>query len=151
LSLLVLALGLWAAALMHRCGQARLALVLAGVTGLLASPISWSHHYVWVLPLAIIVWQERSLPRSFRWPALGYALWGMAAPFMYIPMGGDIEFTYGWWELFVDDIGIVAGVALLAGAVATALGPWGRRGSQAVAEAESGLVDAELVDAEEPE
>ncbi|MBA3020398.1 glycosyltransferase 87 family protein [Propionicimonas sp.] len=151
LSLLVLALGLWAAALMYRRGQARLALVLAGVAGLLASPISWSHHYVWVLPLAVILWQERSLPGYFRWPGLGYALWGMAAPFMYLPMGGDIEFTYGWWELVVDDLGIVAGVALLAGAVGTALGPWGRRGAQAVAQAEADLVQAQLIEVEEPE
>ncbi len=142
LSVLGLALGLWAATLMYRCGQARLALVLAGVTGLLASPISWSHHYVWVLPLVVILWQETTLPGYFRWPAMGYGLWVINAPFMSVRMGGDVEFGYNWWELFVDDLGIVAGVLLLAGAAATALGPWGRRKLAVVAEADTASIQA---------
>lgn len=122
LSLLVLALGLWAAALWHRRGQPRFALVLAGLTGLLASPISWSHHYVWVVPLVIVLWQERSLPAVLRWFGQVYALWIITAPFMHIPMGADVEFSYGWWELLVDDAGIVAGVVFLILAVIAALG-----------------------------
>jgi len=124
---LVLALGLGAAVLMRQRSQTRLALALAGITSLLASPISWSHHYVWVVVLAVVVWQERTLPNYYRWPALGYALWVAVAPFNWLPMGGNLEYTYTWWELVVDDFGIVAGVALLAGSVLTALGPWGRR------------------------
>lgn len=130
LSGLVLVLGLWAAAGMHRHGQDRIALVLAGVTGLLASPISWSHHYVWVVPLAVVLWQERTLPRWFRGYGFGYALWVAAAPFMYLRMGGDVEFGYTWWELIVDDLGIVAGVGLLIAAVVLVRGSWGRAMSQ---------------------
>jgi alpha-1,2-mannosyltransferase len=34
----------------------------AAVTGLLTSPISWSHHWVWALPIAIVAWfQARRL------------------------------------------------------------------------------------------
>jgi alpha-1,2-mannosyltransferase len=121
LSVLVLALGLWAAALWHRRGQARFALVLAGLTGLLASPISWSHHYVWVVPLVIVLWQERRLPAVLRWFGQGYAVWIIAAPFMALPMGADLEFSYDWWELLVDDAGIVAGVVFVILAVVTAL------------------------------
>jgi len=30
----------------------------AAVTGLLVSPISWSHHWVWALPIAIVLWAQ---------------------------------------------------------------------------------------------
>jgi alpha-1,2-mannosyltransferase len=126
LSVLVVALGVWAAVLMHRRGQVGLAISLAGLTSLLASPISWSHHYVWVVPLGIVLWQGRALPGYLRWPGLGYVAWLVVAPFMWLPRGDNVELAYAPWEQFVDNLGVVAGVLLLAGAAATALGPWGR-------------------------
>ncbi len=126
LSLLVVVLGLVAAVLMHRAGEVPLALCLAGLTSLLGSPISWSHHYVWVVPLAVVLWQARSLPARLRWPGLGYCCWVAVAPFMWLRSGDNVELAYAPWEQLVDNLGIVAGVLLLAGSVATALGPWGR-------------------------
>lgn len=126
LSVLVVVLGVWAAVLMHKRGQVAYALCLAGLTSLLASPISWSHHYVWLVPLGVVLWQQTDLPGSLRWPALAYVLWGCLAPFMYLPRGENVELTYTPWQQFVDNVGIVAGVLLLAGSAATALGPWGR-------------------------
>lgn len=127
LSVLVVALGVWAAVLMHRRGQVALAICLAGVTSLLASPISWSHHYVWLVPLGVVLWQRTELPGYLRWPGLGYVLWGVVAPFMWLPRGDNIELAYAPWMQFVVNIGVVAGVLLLAGSAATALGPWGQR------------------------
>ncbi len=126
LSVLVVALGIWAAGLLHRRGEAALAISLAGLTSLLASPISWSHHYVWLVPLGFVLWQRNRLPGYLRWPGLGYVAWGVIAPFMWLPRGDDIELSYPLWMQLVDNIGIVAGVLLLAGSAATALGPWGR-------------------------
>lgn len=126
LSGLVLILGLWASVLMQRRGQAELALCLAGLTGLLVSPISWSHHYVWLVPLAVVLWQHRELPGYLRWPALAYTAWGALAPFMWVRMGGDIEYVYTLGEQLITNAGPVAGVLVLAGSAATALGPWGR-------------------------
>ncbi len=51
-SAVVVALGVWAAAVWHRAGEVRFAVVLCGVASLLASPVSWLHHFVWVVPLA---------------------------------------------------------------------------------------------------
>lgn len=42
----------------HRRGHPRLGLALAGVSMLLASPISWSHHWVWVVVVVV------ALPRT---------------------------------------------------------------------------------------
>ncbi len=53
LSGVVALLGVWAAALWHRVGEVRLAVTLCGIAGLLASPVSWLHHFVWVVPLAL--------------------------------------------------------------------------------------------------
>ena len=127
LSALVVLLGIWAAVLMHRRGQVPLALCLAGLTSLLASPISWSHHYVWVVPLGFVLWQATELPGYLRWPGLAYVVWGAVAPFMALPMGDGLELGYTVWQQVVVNIGVVAGVLLLAGSAATALGPWGRR------------------------
>lgn len=126
LSALVVLLGLAAAVLMHRRGEVPLALCLAGLTSLLGSPISWSHHYVWVVPLAVVLWQARSLPAYLRWAGLAYCAWVAVAPFMWLRSGDNVELAYAPWEQLVDNLGVVAGVLLLAGAVATALGPWGR-------------------------
>lgn len=130
LSALMVVLGVLAAVLMHRSGQVALAICLAGVTSLLASPISWSHHYVWLVPLGVVLWQRTELPGYLRWPGLGYVLWGMAAPFMWewlLPRGDNVELSYTFWQQVVVNLGVVAGVLLLAGSAATALGPWGRR------------------------
>ena len=81
---------------------------------------------MWVVPLGIVLWQARELPGYLRWPGLAYAAWVAVAPFMWLPSGDLVELTYAPWQQLVDNIGIVAGILLLAGAVAVALGPWGR-------------------------
>jgi alpha-1,2-mannosyltransferase len=46
--------GVTAAALLDRKGYAMLGLLTAALTGLLASPISWDHHWVWIVPGAVV-------------------------------------------------------------------------------------------------
>ena len=81
---------------------------------------------MWVVPLGLVLLQARELPGYLRWPGLGYALWGALAPFMLLPMGGELELQYTWWQQVVVNIGVFAGVALLATSAVVALGPWGR-------------------------
>jgi alpha-1,2-mannosyltransferase len=50
LAIVVAAAGLGTAAWASRRGLELLGIVLCGVTGLLVSPVSWSHHWVWVVP-----------------------------------------------------------------------------------------------------
>ncbi len=116
-SALVVVLGVTAAVVVHRAGEVRLAICLAGVTSLLASPISWSHHYVWIVPLGVVLWQSRRLPGWYRWFGLAYVAWGAIAPFKWLPRGDDVELSYAPWQQLVVSIGVFAGVALLAGAL----------------------------------
>ena len=46
-------LGVWAAWACLRAGDRTAGFLAVQVTGLLVSPISWSHHWVWVLPLLL--------------------------------------------------------------------------------------------------
>ena len=90
--------GVWAAMLWHRLGDVRLAVNLCGVAGLLASPVSWLHHFVWVVPLAMSLLERRPIsPR--RLPAWFLAVgwlfvgWVVVAPFTDLPNGADVELS----------------------------------------------------------
>ena len=49
----VCVLGLLAAREAHRGGRELLGIAVCGMTGAAVSPMSWSHHWIWLLPLAI--------------------------------------------------------------------------------------------------
>jgi alpha-1,2-mannosyltransferase len=50
----VLGLTVWAARRVLRAGQPVLALICVAMFGLVVSPVSWSHHWVWVLPTLLV-------------------------------------------------------------------------------------------------
>ena len=122
LSAVVAVAGVWAAVLWHRLGDVRLAVSLCGVAGLLASPVSWLHHFVWIIPLAMCLLERRPIgPRSLpTWfLALGWFFvgWVAVAPFTRLPNGADVEFLWSWSQHLLASITALAGLALLAGAI----------------------------------
>ncbi len=121
LSAVVAVVGIAAAVLVHRAGQERLAICVAGLTSLLASPISWSHHYVWVVPLVVVLLQDKHLALPVRLLGLFHGVWTLHAPFKQLPGGDGVELTYSLGNQVVDNIGIVAGVVfvVLCGVLAT--------------------------------
>ena len=62
--LLVLALTVWAARRVLRAGEPILAVICIALFGLAVSPVSWSHHWVWMLPTvlvtAVVAWRRRN-------------------------------------------------------------------------------------------
>ena len=122
LSAAALVLGVWAAVLVHRSGRVELAICTAGVASLLASPISWGHHYVWLIPLGIVLWRPSDLPGWFRWYGKVWVAWGLVAPYMWLARGGNVELTYNAWQEVIVNAGVVGGVVFLVGAAAMALG-----------------------------
>jgi alpha-1,2-mannosyltransferase len=50
----VLAVTIWAARRVLRAGEPVLALICVAMFGLVVSPVSWSHHWVWALPTVIV-------------------------------------------------------------------------------------------------
>ena len=125
LSAVVAVAGVWAAMLWHRLGDVRLAVNLCGVAGLLASPVSWLHHFVWVVPLAMSLVERRRIgPRSLpTWfLALGWLFvgWVVLAPFTGLPNGADVELQWTWSQHLLASITTLIGLALLAGAISIA-------------------------------
>jgi alpha-1,2-mannosyltransferase len=124
LSAVVAALGVWAASRWHRRGDVAMAVNLCGIASLLASPVSWLHHFVWVVPLALSLVQHsrgrapdgRPLGRLPGWfSALGWLFvgWVVASPFRRLPNGADVELTWTWGQNLVASVTVLLGLALL--------------------------------------
>lgn len=128
LSAVVAALGTWAAVLWHRRGDVPLAVMLGGVATLLASPVSWLHHFVWVVPLAVVLVRDllpvgatRRLPVAFGVLGLLFCGWVAVEPFRSLPNGGDLELTWTAGQNLLASVTLLLGVAFLVAAVVVAL------------------------------
>ena len=77
----VTALGLAAAVALHRRGRAVQGWLMCALTGLLVSPISWDHHWVWIVPVLVVLADAAVRARgAARW-AYGALAAGVAALF----------------------------------------------------------------------
>jgi len=104
------------------------ATAVTGTTGLLVSPISWAHHWVWVLPALVLL-----LRAGHRIAAgAGYLLFAVA-PFWFTPhAAGPREYGFHWLETLVANCFLLAGLAFLGYMALTEL----RRPQRAQGEAE---------------
>lgn len=75
----LLGLGLARAVRAHRHGDEITAFVLVGLTGCLLSPISWTHHLVWVYPAVLLLGAAAVFRRSWRYAVAGAATYGVFA------------------------------------------------------------------------
>ncbi|MFC4886943.1 glycosyltransferase 87 family protein [Streptomyces beijiangensis] len=81
--------GLWAA----RKVPYRWGVLVTAVTALLVSPISWSHHWVWCVPLIAVLVREGRVRIA----------WAVAAVFAartmwLVPHQGDLDLRLPWWQ-----------------------------------------------------
>ncbi|GAB2573318.1 glycosyltransferase 87 family protein [Microlunatus antarcticus] len=127
LSAVVAALGTWAAVLWHRRGEVALAVMLGGVTTLLASPVSWLHHFVWIVPLAVVLIidllpfpEPPRLPQWFSVLGLLFCGWVAAEPFQNLPNSADVELSWTLEENLIGSGTLFIGVVLLVAAVVVA-------------------------------
>ena len=68
ISLIVLCTGIGVAAVAYRRSSSMLGILVCAATGLMLSPISWFHHYVWIVPgLIWLVWGTDRPARGERW------------------------------------------------------------------------------------
>ena len=83
------------------------ATVVTGTTGLLVSPISWAHHWVWIVPaLVLLVRSGHRIAAGF-----GYLLFALA-PFWFTPhSGGPNEYGFHWLLTLVANCFLIAGLA----------------------------------------
>ena len=96
-----------------RSGQRVFAVALVGLCTNLASPLSWTHHYVWILPMGVAV-LTAVLPRWVRVLAGGWVVWvSLCPPLALLPYGNQAELTYGPMQELVANLGPVTGVVLV--------------------------------------
>jgi alpha-1,2-mannosyltransferase len=79
--LVVLAAGIGSAAILDRAGHRVMGILACALTGLLLSPISWDHHWVWIVPgvVALVCYGVRATGWR-RWASLAGGV-GVAALF----------------------------------------------------------------------
>lgn len=108
-------LGTLVAAHWWRRGEQVFAVALVGLCTCLASPLSWTHHYVWILPMAVAVVRS-GIPRWARLVAGAWVLWVCAClPLAALPYGGGRERTFDSLQQLVANLGPVLGVVLVVG------------------------------------
>ncbi|HEY2449382.1 MAG TPA: glycosyltransferase 87 family protein [Mycobacterium sp.] len=118
-SLAVLALTVWAMRRVLRAGEPMLAVICVALFGLVVSPVSWSHHWVWVLPAilvtAIVAWRRRNAALAVVC-VVGVALMRWT-PIDLLPKYH--ETTANWWRQLVGMSYVWWALALIIAAGAT--------------------------------
>jgi hypothetical protein len=101
--------GLTAAAIFARRNDWLAATAAAGTTGLLVSPISWAHHWVWILPALVLLVRDGHRLAA----AAGYLLFALA-PFWFTPhAAGPREYGFHWLMTLVANCFLLAGLTFL--------------------------------------
>ena len=143
-SVILAILGLGAATVLDGNGHQVLGVAACALTGVLISPISWDHHWVWVLMAAPAFLYYGLLARGWaRWGcfaagAVTMAIFGAWATRLWgqtdvlagwdrgviwaAPTGNNLERTWQGWQLIVGNAYFLTGVALLALLVGAAAG-----------------------------
>jgi alpha-1,2-mannosyltransferase len=120
LLVLVALWGMAVAVMVHRRGHPQLGLIVVALTGLLASPVSWTHHWVWAVPAV-----------AYLLVAPGWRLWqrllsavAVAALFVApgwvwkMPAGDNREYSADTLTKLASDLYSIVGIVVLAGLTA---------------------------------
>ena len=84
------------------------AMVALALGSLLASPVSWTHHWLWVVPLLVVTVSRRWWITSW---ALGIVF--LVGPSGFVPMGNSLELQHNWWQAVISGSYILFGVGIL--------------------------------------
>jgi len=101
------AAGLWLAARFTASGRELTAAVLCGLTAVVVSPFSWVHHWVWFVPLLIVL-LDRALPRRGRSAWSAWLACGVASAV-------GCHWFFAWFAGVAPSVGGPVGAVLLAG------------------------------------
>jgi len=119
-ALVVLVGGLAVCVTLHRRGLVREGAVLVGVVALLVSPVSWAYHWVWLVPVLVVLTALAVRARSWLWGAavLLTALAAFLAPYTWIDLETGLTPTTFGQQLETNSLTIAELLLLVAGALA---------------------------------
>jgi alpha-1,2-mannosyltransferase len=91
------------------------AVAIVGLTTCLASPLSWTHHYVWILPMGMAVLSP-GVPRWARYVGGLWVIWVcVCLPLAVLPYAGGRERQFDFLQQLIANLGPMLGVILLIG------------------------------------
>ena len=90
-----------------RRGDTVLGAGLGALAMLLASPVAWSHHWVWAVPIALALW-ERSHAAAAVWTGVF-----VARPILWPPWAEKREYAWHWYEHVYGNAYVVASIVLI--------------------------------------
>lgn len=79
---------------------------LAAIAMLVASPVSWSHHWVWAVPIGLVLW-NRSRAAALAWTAVF-----VTRPIVWPPWAEGREYDWLWFEHLPGNAYLLAALAL---------------------------------------
>lgn len=111
----VTSVGLWIAVRAFRVSSPLLGLLVIEATESIASPVSWAHHFIWVVLLIAWLALAWDRPRHGEWWAALVAVVFWAAPIWWVPHGPSVRYAgHGWSILLADSFFIILIAVLLA-------------------------------------
>lgn len=128
LVLAVIAVALAAVWMHHliRAGAQVAALLVNAAAILLISPVSWSHHWVWVAPallLAVDVIVRRRAGqapwRLFTGVVAAFTVLYLIGPHWLLPHADDLELDWAWWQQLIGSSYVLLTLGVLAVAAFT--------------------------------
>jgi alpha-1,2-mannosyltransferase len=84
----------------------RWGLPACATAGLLMAPIAWSHHWVWCVPTAVLLWVDARRMLASLLVFWSFAVW-------WVPHVAPAELHFMWWQTALSAWYIVFGVAFL--------------------------------------
>ena len=113
--LVVAAVALYFALRAHRGGDELLAVCMCGLATNLMTPITWQHHWVWLVP--VLIWLAGRAFRSRSAPlgvlAVVVALEFFARPYQWVTIDKAKDLHLGTWPLLLSSTYAVTAVVLL--------------------------------------
>lgn len=111
----VTGVGMWIAVRAFRVSSPLLGFLVIEATESIASPVSWSHHFIWIVLL--IAWLALAGDRPVHgasWAALVAVIF-WAAPIWWVPHGSGVRYAgHGWAIVLADSFFLVLCAVLLA-------------------------------------
>ncbi len=79
---------------------------LGAIAMLIVSPVSWSHHWVWVVPIALVLWE------GSRWACFAWVAVFVARPIVWPGYGHHREYAWGPIDHLVGNGYLLAAIGL---------------------------------------
>jgi alpha-1,2-mannosyltransferase len=114
----VVVVGLGIAVRAYRVSSPLLGFLVIEATESIASPVSWAHHFIWVVLLIAWLALAPDRPVHGEWWALAVAAVFWAAPIWWVPHGPGVRYAgHGWTILLADSFFVVLVAVVVAALV----------------------------------